>query len=152
VDSIYNKVPVTYFGYNFKNIKLYALQKILSCIFKKTVSKFLGKISTLCSCCLNTTIRLTEVARICFTDFKTWKSKEHSITNEFQQTEKSYQHNACTHTRIRTRACVCVCVCVCVNHQAFLHMGDYKHNGKDKTQTHTPRGMYCNAKTSSVQL
>jgi hypothetical protein len=31
---------------------------------KKTVSKFLGKISALCSCPTNTTIRITEVVRI----------------------------------------------------------------------------------------
>jgi hypothetical protein len=51
--------------------KVICIAKDFIMYFQKNVSKFLEKISTLRSCCLNTTIRLREVARICFTDFKT---------------------------------------------------------------------------------
>jgi hypothetical protein len=81
------------------------------------------------------------VARICFTDFKTWKSKEHSITNEFQQTEKSYQHNARAHTHTHTHTHTRVCVCVSTiklfyTWEIINIMGRTKHT---HTQRHVQR-------------
>ena len=116
---------------------------------KQNVLKFLGMIMFMP---YKYNRRLQEVDRICFPDFKTWKSKEHSITNVFQQIDKAI-------SIMHAHACVCVCVC---QPARFSHMEDYKHKvestcvgmrSQEHTHTHTteaftvmPRPVVCNSR------